>query len=82
MNRTERALKCDLEQEGYTVFQGGWPDFLAVKDGKLFFIECKSARDSLRPNQRALLDALRDGGLNVSVLQPEPWRARFSHLTA
>ena len=63
MNKFERKVADKLEAEGWTVLNSGWPDFLAVKkkaNGKweLKAVEVKSKKDSLRPNQCEMLDAL------------------------
>ena len=39
---------------------GGWPDLLVKKDNRLFAVEVKKGSDTLKPNQRNVLDALKD----------------------
>ena len=39
---------------------GGWPDLLVKKNNNLFAIEVKKGSDTLKNNQRRVLDALKD----------------------
>lgn len=51
-------VKAELEQNGWTVLDSGWPDFLCIKDGKVQAMEVKRDNEKLRPNQKQLLDVL------------------------
>ena len=64
---SEVLCKRELIKDGWEVFRGGWPDFLALKEGKLRFIECKR-NGPLSPWQEALLNALKSGGCIVEMV--------------
>jgi hypothetical protein len=51
-----------LRKCGLTVVNknGGWPDLLVRKNSRLFAVEVKKGSDTLKPNQRRVLDALND----------------------
>ena len=51
----------------------GFPDYVAVKDGRLLFIELKSNIGKLSPEQQEWIDAIRDSG-HLCYL----WRPRDS----
>jgi len=76
MTPSEEIAKKQLEEEGWTVLNDGWPDFLAFRpDGTVRFIEVKGDKDSVRFNQQKVHDVLRSLGLNVEVMQfGEPGR--------
>ena len=65
-NRTEyeRALSEKLVGEGYEVFSP-WSacDRVALKDGKVFFVEFKKPQQELSPIQQRVHDALPDNYL-------------------
>jgi Holliday junction resolvase len=50
---SERKVVESLNEKGYEIYRGGWPDFLAVnpKTRKAFFVEAKSNSDTLKVNQ-------------------------------
>jgi hypothetical protein len=62
VNKLERAVKAEYDKEGWTALRDGWPDFLFVRkvDGKLQIraVEVKGRKDSVRSNQREVIDAL------------------------
>ncbi len=52
----------------------GWPDLALAKDGRLLFIEVKSARGKVSPAQQEWLAALRlVPGVEVYVWRPAQW---------
>lgn len=76
-NLIEAAAALQMQDAGYEVIRGGWPDFLAVKGDEVLFVEVKPANDAthFRANQVRTLTILRDLGLKVRVFTPD-------HLTA
>lgn len=40
-NKHEAIVAEALESDGWEVYRNGWPDFLAVKDGQVRFVEVK-----------------------------------------
>ncbi len=48
----------------------GWPDLVLIKVPRVLFIELKSFRGSLRPEQRGWLYQLRECGCEVTVWRP------------
>lgn len=69
---SERMVLGRLVGDGWTVFNRGWPDFLAIRDGQIRFIEVKSGeRDRPSPHQQAVFKALAwHFGIDVEVLLP------------
>jgi Holliday junction resolvase len=57
-NYSEEKIRKQYEAKGFTVLRGGWPDFLAIKDGQVIGIEVKSGNDKLRPAQEKMHKAL------------------------
>jgi hypothetical protein len=48
----------------------GWPDLVLIKPPRVLFVELKTHRGSLRPEQRHWLQMLRDAGQEVAVWRP------------
>lgn len=67
MNESERLVHDMLTEVGWTVHNSGWPDFLAVRDNELRFIEVKHASDEIRPNQAAVHRILQEHGFPVEI---------------
>lgn len=69
---TEVYVRNRLESEGWTVYRGGWPDFLCCKriNGKWHYkaVEVKSSGDDLRPNQQDILLSFADLGIPTFVM--------------
>jgi Holliday junction resolvase len=60
-----------LEAEGWEVMKRGWPDFLAVKDGKVRMIEVKPRADrKLSPAQARVAEVLALLGVTVELWSP------------
>jgi len=74
VNVGESVIRTQLEQRGFTVLRGGWPDFLALKDGHGLGVEVKGYGDSLSRTQRAMGRAL--GELGLPVLVVRSWEDR------
>jgi hypothetical protein len=72
-NLSERAVGEKLIGEGWTVLKRGWPDFLAVKDDALRFIEVKGHKGAhLSPAQQLVAELLKDHfGIVVELLVPD-----------
>jgi hypothetical protein len=51
----------------------GFPDVIAVKDGRVIAAELKTAKGRLGPGQREWLDALAAAGVEVFVWTPSDW---------
>jgi len=64
MNKAEKTLKDRLEQEGYTVYRNGWPDFIAQRKGKTIAIEVKAKQsENLEDGQVAIMELLTSLGI-------------------
>lgn len=50
----------------------GWPDLVAVRE-RIIFVELKTTRGRLRPEQRDWLDRLRAAGAETYVWRPTEW---------
>lgn len=57
-----------LEEEGYTVLHRGWPDFCAIRDSEIRFIEVKCLGDKLSEAQQQLHLILKLLGIEVEVI--------------
>jgi hypothetical protein len=58
-----------LLAKGYTLYRGGWPDFLAITpEGNAVGIECKSTGDELSPSQIIMGRTLKGIGLPVVLV--------------
>ena len=51
----------------------GWPDLVIVGYGRLLFVELKSDRGFLRPEQAEWRRALLDAGARHCVFRPRDW---------
>jgi hypothetical protein len=75
MNASERAVFEDWRREGYSVLNGGWPDFLCVRTlaGKteVCCIEVKSKTDHLTPKQNQVHNILAQAGVPVRIIRPD-----------
>lgn len=70
MHKSEKEVQDKLEQEGWTVYRNGWPDFLAEKDGAFRLLEVK-ATGNLSPEQVRMFALLqRLLSVPVEVLRP------------
>lgn len=54
-------------KRGWKLYRSGWPDFLLLSEGKLLFVEVKSANDRLSATQLELFEALSKLGIRVRV---------------
>jgi hypothetical protein len=51
----------------------GFPDFVLVRDGRIVFAELKSNAGTVRPEQAAWIERLRECGIEVYVWKPRDW---------
>lgn len=51
----------------------GFPDLVLARNGEVLFVELKSEKGRLRPEQAAWHDALDDGWQEVHVWRPADW---------
>jgi Holliday junction resolvase len=64
-----------LKAKGWTVVsvirlsQNGYPDILALKQGKTLWIECKEINDTLKPLQKMRIDELRKNGFRAYCIK-------------
>ncbi len=71
----QTKVKKDLEKQGYKVLklirlsENGYPDLMALKDGKTIFVEVKEESDTLKPLQRHRIDELRLMGFDAYCTQ-------------
>lgn len=68
MNPIEERFDTDAPGLGWKCLSTGWPDRLVFKsDGSVMFVEIKSERDPIRPNQLRMLKALQSLGFKVFI---------------
>lgn len=74
MSKFKDKIKKQYEKQGYTVLSlvkigvAGYPDLLALKDGKAIFIECKEGKDTIKPLQELRIDELKQKGFEAFCL--------------
>jgi hypothetical protein len=71
MSQFQNSVKKELEENGWTVYDKGWPDFLCVKDGKIMAAEVKNNGDLLSIDQENILNTLLKF-LPVKTIHPGP----------
>lgn len=69
LNAYERKTRKRLKHQGWTVLHGGWPDFICEKKGRVMFVEAKSPKAALRPNQIKVHQILKQFGIKVKVMR-------------
>jgi Holliday junction resolvase len=75
MSAYQTKIKNQYTKLGYTVLKviklsdSGYPDLLALKDGKAIWIEVKEKNDTLKPLQKLRLYELRQLGFVAYCLQ-------------
>jgi len=63
-----------LSEKGFIVFdvsnqvEKGFPDLMAIKDGKVSFIEVKGAKHKVHEHQINIQRRLKESGFHVSVV--------------
>lgn len=67
----EKAVTEEYQKQGWSVLTNGWPDLFLWKEGDngpiVKCVEIKSKNDSLRPNQKTLLNLLSAAGIQVRI---------------
>lgn len=58
----------------------GWPDLVLARPPELMFVELKTDRGRLRPEQRVWCDTLTACGQEVHVWRPRDWDAMMDRL--
>lgn len=75
MSVFQTKVKKEYQKNGYTVVKvvkfvdSGYPDLLAMKDGKCIWIECKEKNDKLSALQKFVIDSLIKNGFDAFCLQ-------------
>ena len=69
--QAQKEVASQLREQGWKVFERGWPDLLAIKDGQALWIEVKKGRTQLREKQREMHAALQTLGIVTKV-----WRVK------
>jgi Holliday junction resolvase len=70
--RPKRCASNDLKAQGWTVCRRGWPDFLAVRDGRVIAVEVKPNSDrSFKQEQLFVLQWLALAGLEIYTWTPD-----------
>ena len=67
---TERLFAAKSREAGWRISKRGWPDFFMWRNGKLACVEVKGDLESLRPNQKAVLEALAAYGVPCFTWRP------------
>ena len=74
-SKFQNKIKKQMEQKGYKVVsviklsENGYPDLLAMKDGRSVWIECKERNDTLKPLQKYRIDELINNGFEAYCMQ-------------
>jgi VRR-NUC domain len=67
LQKHQNKIRRRLENEGWEILRGGWPDFICLKNGQVRFIEAKSPRGKLTPLQKKVYALLETFGMNIEV---------------
>lgn len=71
----QTKVKQKLKGQGFKVLniiklsENGYPDLMALKDGKTIFIEVKEVKDTLKELQKARIDELIKSGFEAFAIQ-------------
>lgn len=77
-NDAEGQLFDELTADGWEVMKRGWPDFVAVRNGKVLIIEVKPGKhDRPKVDQEFVMQLLADHGLNVALWNPKSGFRRY-----
>ncbi len=67
LQESEKEVAKKLIEEGWELIHKGVPDFIALRDGEIVFVEAKSKRDKLNPEQSRAFSLLKKHGYPVRV---------------
>lgn len=76
MTYQEQLIK-EYTDKGFKVLktirlnENGYPDLMLLKNGKVFWIESKEGKDTLKPLQKKRIDELRANGFKAICLHKE-----------
>lgn len=73
MNNTEQTVREMIEEGGGLALHKGAPDFFCFNNGRYCFIEVKTHRDKLRPEQKAFMSLLIQLGMAVFIVRFDKW---------
>jgi Holliday junction resolvase len=71
----QTKVKKAFQEQGYKVLnviklsENGYPDLMAMKEGKTIFIECKEVTDTLKTLQKLRIDELIELGFDAVCLK-------------
>lgn len=71
----QQEIIKSYEKDGYLVLKtirlnkSGFPDIMALKEGRVLFIEVKEEKDTLEPLQKKRIDELKEKGFKAICLQ-------------
>lgn len=68
-DKHEDEVLEQLESDGWDVITVGFPDIIALKDGKLRFIEVKTGHRSLNKAQKKAHNTFKKHGVSVEVIR-------------
>jgi len=75
MSNYQSKIISQYEKTGHIVLNviklsdSGYPDLICLKNGVATFIECKEAKDTLKPLQRHRIDELNKAGFIAFCVQ-------------
>ena len=62
--------------------QGGVPDLLCLKPGRLLFLELKTEKGRVRPAQKEVLELIQSAGVEAYLIRPSDWENMIEDLLA
>lgn len=71
----QTKVKKHFQERGYKVVklirlsENGYPDIMLMRNGRVSFIECKEASDTLKPLQKLRIDQLIADGFAACCMQ-------------
>lgn len=79
---SEQQVVMVLKALNVKVYRGGWPDFLAIKEGKPTLVEVKSGTNQPSHSQIKMHKALKSIGLPVEVVNTDTkgWKEHLESL--
>ncbi len=74
---TEARFVHRATKAGYQVIKKGWPDFVLIKEGRLFAVEVKQEHNGLTPAQFEIMGLLSQAGIKCLVWKPKSGFHKF-----